>query len=55
VTGPTTVWWRRWLAVGGVAAVAAGFAIAFRGSLSAVGRLLGGAGIVAMIDAAPAW
>ena len=55
MTGPTTVWWRRWLAVGGVAAVVAGFAIAFRGSLSAVGRLLGGAGIVAMIDAAPVW
>jgi CIC family chloride channel protein len=55
VTGPTTIWWRRWLAVGSVAAVAAGFAIAFRGSLAAVGRLLGGDGVVAMIEAAPAW
>ena len=55
MTAPTTIWWRRWLAVGSVAVVAAGFAIAFRGSLAAVGRLLGGDGIVAMIEAAPAW
>ncbi|HEU4731009.1 MAG TPA: chloride channel protein, partial [Kofleriaceae bacterium] len=38
-----------------VAAVAAGFAIVFRWSLSAVGRLLGGEGAVAMIAAAPVW
>ncbi|HEX7836571.1 MAG TPA: chloride channel protein [Kofleriaceae bacterium] len=48
-------WWRRWIAVIAVALVAAGFAIAFRGSLAAVNRLLGGDGIVAMIAAAPIW
>lgn len=51
----TTVWWRRWAAVVAVALVAAGFAIAFRASLTAVDRVLGGDGVVAMIAAAPWW
>jgi CIC family chloride channel protein len=55
VTQPLSAWWRRWLAVVAVALVAAGFAIAFRGSLAAVGRLLGGDTIVAVISAAPVW
>jgi CIC family chloride channel protein len=55
VTQPTSRWWLRWSAVIAVALVAAGFAIAFRASLSAVGRVLGGAGIVAMVQAAPLW
>jgi chloride channel protein, CIC family len=55
VTAPPSTWWRRWLAVIVVALVAAGFAIAFRASLAAVNRLLGGDGVVAMIEAAPAW
>jgi CIC family chloride channel protein len=38
-----------------VALMAAGFAIAFRASLAAVGRLLGGDSIVAVITAAPVW
>ncbi|HEX2691443.1 MAG TPA: chloride channel protein [Kofleriaceae bacterium] len=54
-TTPPSVWWRRWLAVIVVALVAAGFAIAFRASLVAVNRLFGGEGVVAMIEAAPAW
>jgi CIC family chloride channel protein len=48
-------WWRRWIAVVAVALVAAGFAIAFRASLAAIGELLGGAGPVAMIAVAPVW
>lgn len=55
MTAPLSVWWRRWLAVVVVALVAAGFAIVFRASLAAALRLLGGDGIVAMIEAAPAW
>ena len=55
MTAPPSVWWRRWLAVIVVALVAAGFAIAFRASLAAVDRLLGGDGVVAMIAAVPAW
>jgi len=55
VTTATSPWWQRWTAVIAVALVAAGFAIVFRGSLAAVGRLLGGANIVAVIAAAPAW
>ena len=55
MTAHLAPWWRRWSAVIAVALVAAGFAIAFRGSLAAVGRLLGGAGVVAMIAAAPIW
>jgi CIC family chloride channel protein len=55
MTAPTSPWWQRWLAVIVVALVAAGFAIVFRGSLAAVGRLLGGDNIVAVISAAPAW
>jgi chloride channel protein, CIC family len=55
VTVHHTAWWRRWLAVVVVALVAAGFAIAFRASLIAVGRLLGGDGIVAMVEAVPPW
>jgi CIC family chloride channel protein len=55
VTTQHTVWWRRWIAVIVVALVAAGFAIAFRGTLAAMGRLLGGNGIVAMIQAVPLW
>ena len=43
------------MAVVAVALVAAGFAVAFRGALAAVGRLLGGSGSVAMITAAPVW
>ena len=55
MTPPLSVWWRRWLAVIVTALVAAGFAIAFRGSLAAVDRLLGGEGVVAMIAAQPVW
>jgi len=55
VTGQLARWWRRWIAVVCVALVAAGFAIAFRASLAAIGRLLGGAGSVAMIESAPVW
>jgi CIC family chloride channel protein len=55
VTAQTSRWWQRWLAVIVVALVAAGFAIAFRGALTAVNRLLGGDGSVAMIEAVPAW
>jgi len=55
VTAPTSRWWQRWLAVIAVALVAAGFAIAFRGALTAVDRRLGGGGSVAMIAAVPAW
>jgi CIC family chloride channel protein len=55
VTARVAVWWRRWLAVGATALVAAGFAIAFRASLAAIGGLLGGAGTVAMITAVPGW
>jgi CIC family chloride channel protein len=55
VTTPTSPWWQRWTAVIAVALVAAGFAIAFRGSLAAFGRLLGGDNVVAMIAAAPWW
>jgi len=55
VTAEPAPWWRRWIAVIAVALVAAGFAIAFRASLAAVGRLLGGSGIVALIAAAPWW
>ena len=55
MTTATSPWWQRWTAVIAVALVAAGFAIVFRGSLAAVGRLLGGANIVAVIAAAPAW
>jgi len=55
VTGQPARWWRRWIAVVCVALVAAGFAIAFRASLAAIGRLLGGAGSVAMIESAPVW
>lgn len=55
VTAPTSRWWQRWLAVIAVALVASGFAIAFRGALTAVDRLLGGGGSVAMIEAVPAW
>ncbi|MBC7976114.1 MAG: hypothetical protein H7138_14165, partial [Myxococcales bacterium] len=55
MTTQTSPWWQRWLAVILVALVAAGFAIVFRGSLAAVGRLLGGDNIVAVISAAPAW
>lgn len=55
MTAHHTAWWRRWLAVVAVALIAAGFAIAFRSSLAAVGGLLGGEGIVAMIEAAPLW
>ena len=38
-----------------VAVVAAGFAVAFRGSLAAVARALGGANVVAMIASVPLW
>ena len=55
MTAPPFAWGRRWLAVVAVALVAAGFAIAFRGSLAAVERLLGGTTIVAVIAGAPAW
>jgi len=55
VTAPTSVWWRRWVAVVAVALTAAGFAIAFRAGLAAIGELLGGSGVVAMIEAAPGW
>ncbi len=55
MTTQTSPWWQRWLAVILVALVAAGFAIVFRGSLAAIGRLLGGDNIVAVIAAAPAW
>jgi CIC family chloride channel protein len=55
VTAEPARWWRRWLAVIAVALVAAGFAIAFRISLAAVGQALGGDGVVAMIAAAPTW
>ncbi len=55
VTAQTSRWWQRWLAVIAVALVAAGFAIVFRGALAAVGRLLGGSGSVAMIEAVPVW
>jgi CIC family chloride channel protein len=55
VTAPPSAWWRRWTAVVVVALVAAAFAIAFRASLAAVGRQLGGASIVGVIDAAPGW
>lgn len=55
MTQPIAVWWRRWIAVVAVALVAAGFAIVFRASLAAVGRLLGGDSVVAMIAAAPVW
>src|SRR5882724_8162737 len=55
MTPPPSAWWRRWTAVVVVAVVAAGFAIAFRGSLGAVDRLLGGDDVVAMIAAVPAW
>jgi CIC family chloride channel protein len=55
VTAPHTVWWRRWLAVIATALVAAAFAIAFRGSLAAFDRMLGGSSIVAMVEAAPLW
>jgi CIC family chloride channel protein len=55
VTASPSAWWRRWTAVVVVALVAAGFAIVFRGSLAAVGRLLGGKNIVAVIAAAPTW
>ena len=55
MTAQTSRWWQRWLAVIAVALVASGFAIAFRGALTAVDRLLGGGGSVAMIEAVPAW
>jgi CIC family chloride channel protein len=55
VTVQTSPWWQRWLAVIVVALVAAGFAIAFRGTLTAVDRWLGGSGSVAMIESVPAW
>jgi len=55
VSGPRASWWRRWTSVVCVALVAAGFAIAFRASLAAIGRLLGGNSIVAVITAAPLW
>ncbi len=55
VTAPISRWWQRWLAVIAVALVAAGFAIAFRGALTAVDGLLGAGGSVAMIAAVPAW
>ena len=55
MTAPTSRWWQRWLAVIAVALVASGFAIAFRGALTAVDRLLGGGGSVAMIEAVPVW
>jgi len=55
VTAPASRWWQRWLAVIAVALVAAGFAIAFRGALTAIDRALGGSGSVAMIAAVPAW
>ncbi len=54
VTAPISRWWQRWLAVIAVALVAAGFAIAFRGALTAVDGLLGAGGSVAMIAAVPA-
>ena len=55
MTAQHTIWWRRWLAVIVVALVAAGFAIAFRGTLGAVVSLLGGNNLVAMMTHAPAW
>jgi CIC family chloride channel protein len=55
VTAAPARWWRRWIAVIAVALVAAGFAIAFRASLVAVGRWLGGDTVVAVITAAPIW
>jgi CIC family chloride channel protein len=55
VTTEHSRWWQRWIAVIVVAVVAAGFAIAFRGALSAVDALLGGSGSVAMIAAVPVW
>jgi CIC family chloride channel protein len=55
VTAAQATWWQRWLAVIAVALVAAGFAIAFRGTLRYVGLALGGDGIVAMIAHAPVW
>ncbi|HEX3479576.1 MAG TPA: chloride channel protein [Kofleriaceae bacterium] len=55
MTAQTSPWWKRWIAVISVALVAAGFAIVFRGTLHQVGLLLGGNGIVAVIDAIPVW
>ena len=55
VTAPTSPWWQRWLAVILVALVAAGFAIAFRGTLRQISLLLGGDGSVAMVAHAPVW
>jgi len=43
------------LAIVLVGLVAAGFAIAFRGSLAVVGRAMGGSDVVAMITNAPTW
>ena len=48
-------WWKRAAALGATAAFAAGFAIAFRSSLSAAYELLGASDVVAMIAAAPWW
>jgi CIC family chloride channel protein len=48
-------WWQRWTAVILVALVAAGFAIAFRGTLHRVGLALGGDGSVAVVANAPIW
>ena len=55
MTAQTSRWWQRWLAVIAAALVASGFAIAFRGALAAVDRMLGGSGSVAMIEAVPVW
>jgi chloride channel protein, CIC family len=55
VAADVTAWPRRALAVIAVALIAAGCAIAFRASLAAASRALGGDGLVAMVEAAPAW
>jgi len=55
VTTQTSPWWQRWMAVILVALVAAGFAIAFRGTLHQVGLALGGDSSVAVVANAPVW
>ena len=55
MTAQPSPWWLRWGAVICVALVAAGFAIVFRASLAAAGRLLGGHGIVAVVTGLPGW
>ena len=52
---PRSPWWVVGPAVAATAVVAAGFAVVFRAATTAATHALGGANVVAMIEAMPVW